>query len=389
MDPDTLRRRAALLRDDPAIRLQRRIGLARADGLSVGRRAVFWALLGWLPIAGWALAGGRAFSDDGESLLVHYGVNVRLLVAVPLMIVAEGLLLSTVLRLAAHGVSAGVFGGDATTLARIGAGLVALRDRAHVWVLAAGAGLGWLAVTGDVVVPADGDHALGWTGPDAGGSFGAIWYLWVARPIFIACVAVWVWRAVLLGLALRRLAPVGLRLVPTHPDRVGGLGFLDALPKAFGLVAFSISAVAASGWAHAVAQHGANVADYRVQMVVTVLSCTAVFIAPMLVLSGPMSRARKAALLAYGALVARHGDALHRRWIGGERVDDPLLDSPEIGPAADAAVLYESAERMLPVPLRPATVAAVAIPAALPMVAVLAIQIPVVDLLKAVAGALL
>lgn len=389
MDVDALRRRAALLRDDVLMRLQRRVGLAPADGLGVGRRAAFWALLGWLPIAAWALATGRAFSDDGESLLVHYGVNVRLLVAVPLMIVAEGVLLGGVVRLASHGVSAGVLHGDAATLRPIGAWLVALRDRAHPWALAAGASVGWLAATGALSVPTDDDHALRWTGAEGVGSFGALWYLWVARPIFIACVAVWLWRAVLLGIALHRLAPVGLRLVPTHPDRVGGLGFLDALPKAFGLVAFSISAVAGSGWAHAIAQHGASVGDYRVQMVATVLFCTVVFIAPMLVLAGPMTRARKAALLAYGALVGRHGDALHRRWIGGERIDDPVLDAPEIGAAADAAVLYESAAKMLPVPLRPAAVAAVAVPAALPMVAVLAIQVPIADLPKAVAGALL
>lgn len=390
MTDDGLRlARGAFLRDDLLIRLQRRVGLAPADGLGVARRAVFWALLGWLPIALWALANGRAFAEDGESLLAHYGVNVRLLVAVPLMIVAEGVLLGTVLRLARYGVDAGVLGGDRTTLARIGTGLVRLRDGAQPWVVGGGAVIGWLAATGQFTGPIEGAHALDWTGDAGATSAGALWYLWVARPIFFACCAVWLWRAVLLGIALHRLAPVGLRLVPTHPDRVGGLGFLDALPRAFGLVAFAISAVVGAGWAHAIAHHGADVGDYRVQMVVTVLVCTVVFIAPMMVLALPMARARKDALLDYGALVARYGDTLHRRWIGGERIEDPLLDAPEIGPAADAAVLYESVSRMLPVPLRPAAIAAVAVPAALPMVAVLAIQIPVADLLKAVAGALL
>jgi hypothetical protein len=91
----------------------------------------------------------------------------------------------------------------------------------------------------------------------------------------------------------------------------------------------------------------------------------------------------------YGALVSRHGDALHRRWIGGEQVDDPVLDAPEIGAAADAAALYEAVVRMRPMPVGLATVLSIAVPAALPMLAVLSTQIPLATLVKGIAGALL
>ena len=89
-----------------------------------------------------------------------------------------------------------------------------------------------------------------------------------------------------------------------------------------------------------------------------------------------------------GALVARHGHALHRRWIGGEQVDDPILEAPEIGAAADAATLYEAVGRMRPFPFAPQAVLSVALPAALPMVGVLAMQIPVAELLRTLLAAL-
>ena len=50
----------SLVRDDVPLRLLRRVGLVPSSGLGVGRRAVFFALLAWLPIAIWAVAAGRA-----------------------------------------------------------------------------------------------------------------------------------------------------------------------------------------------------------------------------------------------------------------------------------------------------------------------------------------
>jgi len=80
----------SLVRDDLIYRLQRRIGLIPAEGSGMVRRAVFWSLLAWLPIALWAWYNGRALPQAGsEPLLAHFGIHVRFLVAVPLLIFAE------------------------------------------------------------------------------------------------------------------------------------------------------------------------------------------------------------------------------------------------------------------------------------------------------------
>ena len=44
----------SLVRDDLLYRLQRRIGLIPTKGSGIARRAVFWSLFAWLPIAVWA-----------------------------------------------------------------------------------------------------------------------------------------------------------------------------------------------------------------------------------------------------------------------------------------------------------------------------------------------
>lgn len=374
-------------RDDTLMRLQRRVGLAPKQGLGTVRRAIFWALLGWGPIAAWAVVAGRADVPGGESLLAHFGVTVRLLIAVPLMVVAEAVMIGSVLGIARQCSASVLFPADPRALGAVSDGLLRLRDRAHPWAVAAGLAAAGLLAWQDTFA-ADASHALAWAGDDARGGFGVHWYLWVGRPIFVVFAAVWLWRVVLLGIALHRMASSGLRLAPTHPDRAGGLGFAAPLTAGFGLVAFALSAVIASGWAHEVAWHGTTVATLRIQMVAAVLVLAAIFLAPLAVLVGPMGRARKRARLEYGELVARHADALHRRWIDGVKVDDPLLEAPEIGSAADAAALYEAVGRMRPLPLGPAALAAVLVPAALPMVAVLAIEVPIGQLFRKLLAAL-
>src|SRR5262250_5663 len=76
--------------NEAPLRCWRRLHLAGTGDLGVGRRAVLFALVCWLPIVVWALAKGRLLNmDTGEPLLVHYGIHVRCLIVIPLLILAE------------------------------------------------------------------------------------------------------------------------------------------------------------------------------------------------------------------------------------------------------------------------------------------------------------
>ena len=63
--------------------------LIQADGLGLMRRARFWALLGWLPLALWAACIDRALPGVfPEPMMENDGIHARLLIAVPLLIIA-------------------------------------------------------------------------------------------------------------------------------------------------------------------------------------------------------------------------------------------------------------------------------------------------------------
>ena len=62
-------------------------------------------------------------------------------------------------------------------------------------------------------------------------------------------------------------------------------------------------------------------------------------------------------------------------------MDPSLLDSPELGSAADTFALYDSVTRIRPTPIGKAALLSVAIPAAIPLLGLLAMEVPIKDLL--------
>jgi hypothetical protein len=376
----------SLVRGDPGFRLQRRLGLVPAEGLGVARRAVVLAGITWLPIAIWAVVTGHAWSGPGEPLLQHYGITVRCLLAIPLLVVAEASAHATTLRLLPHFLDSGLVPApEQDRFAAIVRGIARLRDATRPWLALVVLVLAWT-----LAARTDG-HELAWAeqGGQHGIGFGGLWFAYVARPIYLLLVGVWLWRLALLALLLARIARLPLAIVPTHPDGAGGLGFLAGLPRAFAPVAFAGSAVAAARWGHLVAHHGVDALSLRLPMVGIVVLMLVLFLAPLLVFAPRLAAARRTALLEYGALVGRHGRLVQRRWIAGEPVGEPeLLSAPELGPVADTLALYGAVRSMRPVPVDRGAILAIALPAALPLLAVLAIQVPLRELLSKVLSAL-
>lgn len=370
----------SLVRNDALFRLQRSVGLIPKDGSGIGRRAVLYALIAWLPLMIWAWANSRLVSGEvAEPLLAHYGIHVRCLVAIPLLIIAEAAAHSIMPACLRQFVQTGLV--DAETLPRFRAIIadgIRLRDQTLPWIVIAGLVCFW---TGGVVMQPNVDE-IGWA--SAGEfNFGVWWFLLVVRPLFSILLLGWLWRSLLLGIMLFRIARLPLALVPPHPDKVGGLGFLERMPFILSPVVFSVSAVVAASWAHRVNYHEVAVPSLYPEMGMLVAVLMMIVLAPMVFFTPLLSKVRKKAKADYGALLTEHGRLVHRRWIQKEEVGTPaILDAPELGPVADIQALYEATRTMRSMVVGKGAVMAVVIPAVLPILCVVAMQWPLKTTLK-------
>lgn len=376
----------ALLRDDPPYRWLRRLGLPARQGETVWRRAVGLALVTWLPIVVWAWLRNRVLPGSvPEPLVAHYGVTVTCLVAIPLLILSEAIAQRVIQRVVRQFVLSGQVveaqeGRFRTILEQVGD----FRDRSMPWVLILGL---TAALTLSASHSAD---ALNWATEQSSLGFGGLWFLYVARPIYLALLLGWVWRWLLVTLFCMRVARLDLALVPTHPDRLAGLGFLEILPEAFSLCALAASSVVMASWTHGLRFHSQTLQGLQLPFAVFILGTAALMVAPLLAFTPSLLTARRQGLLEYGALVGRHGRLVCRRWIKDEELPpSELLEAPELGPIADTAAIYDAVRASYISPFSPRVLVRVLVPLLLPALIALGTQLPLRELLLKIGKALL
>ena len=370
-----------LARDDLWFRIQRALRLIPADGGDgVIRRMMLFPLIAWLPLVVWAVATGHAIdSETGEPLLRHLGIHVRFLVALPLLILGERLARGVMAKLLPRFIQRNLVTEEKEPAFR-----QVIADTARL----KNSTLPWIAIGGVilliVLLPGSGQFLdeLDWAREDGKLGAGGWWYLAVSRPLFQVFLFGWLWRIVLLGVLLKRIAGIGLDLVPTHPDRLGGMGFISSFPRVFMPLALATSCILAAHWAHEILWHGAHVTAFKMQgvtfLVVIVLLC----LAPLAVFMKALKRARGRALGEYSLLIGRHGRMVHDKWIAGSPPEDEaLLDAPELGCTADINAIYGEVVAMKKHPFTKLSLIPILVAAALPLLVVTAIDLPLGELL--------
>ncbi|VVD75189.1 hypothetical protein PPN31114_00827 [Pandoraea pneumonica] len=381
----------SIVHGDVGFHLQRRMRLIPDGNMGTVRRALIFAGVSWLPLVVWAIVTGRPLHGGGDdTLAAHFGIHVRCLVAIPLMVIAEGVAQNLIPPLLKYFVDCGIITEQTLPeFRRQLARFAAIRDRVLPWVVIFGATLAW-STLGALIGRSEDMTWMNHGDTLADISFGGWWFVLVVRPLFTVMLLAWLWRACLLFMLLYRIGKLPLALVPSHPDRVGGLSFVERMAFMFSPVAFAISAVVASSFAHEVAYHGASAVQMKGLLIASAVLISVVFLIPLLPLALPLGKLKRRAAFEYGSLVAHHDRLVHERWIQHRDIGEPaILDAPELGPVADIHAIYDAVVHMRSIPISKLSVAAIAIPAALPMLYVAAMQLPLSAILGKVAKALI
>jgi hypothetical protein len=377
----------------PFHRLQCRMGLLGADQLPNARAALVAMAIAWLPLALLSFWTDRAWDPalGGRALFFDFGVYARFLIAVSVLVLMERVVERRLLSLLVQFQRAGLLGNEQLPAFRECVATAHRRSSSVlaewlIFALALGASVragyastdlmrdSWLGVAGAAGLVLT---AAGW------------WAVLISYPLFWFLVLRWLWRFVIWARLLADLTRLDLQLVPTHPDRCGGLGFLAQFPATFVALIFALSCVAASAALQEIVFAGRSLSSLASVFAGWLAVVVLVFVGPLTTFAAPLARLKVSALLNYSAFVSHHNRAFQDKWTSPAPKGVDALGSPDVSSLADLGAGYMAVEGLLPIPADKATLLVVLVSASLPWLGVVLTQVPVLDVLKALAGALL
>ena len=377
--------RFSLVRGGPFRALMRAAHLVRDDGRDTGRQSVALAAITWVPLVALGIV-ERITTHRWNPLLLDPAVHARLLLTIPLLVVAERVLHWLSARCIACFVRYDFAEQGTPAVQRVVARATHLRDaRLPEAALAVAAfATGQVALWGHVNLL----DAMSGSGAATSPSAARIWWAFVALPVAQFLLFRSLWRWVIWSILLWGLARLGIRPVALHPDRRGGLAFLGEPVFGFALVVMAVDCFIAGTFGGQMIFQHASLKSFAIPCMEIAFVSLILALGPLFTFSGSLMRARVAAAPQYDKLALDYSRSFHRKWIQSG-TNEELLGSADIQSMADLANMYSIVRTMRFVPFGVREPLAILIAAWLPMAPLLLAVVPLSELLRRVAGALL
>ena len=361
-----------------------RLRLLGADELPAYPAALVLALYAWLPPALLSAAEYLASGDVAAlSYFTDYTAYIRGLVAIPIMITAER---TAHLRLTP--IVDQFF--DARLIAERGLDrFKAMLKSADEW--SSSRVVEGTLVTFVVLLAIFGarlDIEIGgfdWDGRVVDGeveySMAGAWSHWLVKPLFQFLVLRWIWRFAVWGWLLFQISRLPLRLISYHPDRSGGLGFLSVYPMVFSGLVFAMSSVVAAQLVSVIHHVGLSQELQWYLILAWIVFVLLVFVGPLAVFAPPLYRLREQAIFRVGRIASEHHQAFQRKWLESDAPGSNLLGSEDVSSTSDLGAVAETLYSMRLLPVTIPMIMTLAFTAGLPMLAVVATQMPLGEFL--------
>jgi hypothetical protein len=354
--------------------------------LNLLKRRLIAILLLALPLLILSIAQGNAWSGVSVPFIKDIGVQIRFLAVMPMLIGAELIVHRRMRILVSHFLDRKLI--PEADMARFKAAIEsALKLRNSVvsevlmlvFVYAFGILVIWKSYVGLNIDTwyagiVDGHRDLNLAG---------YWLVLVSLPLFQFLIVRWYFRLFIWMRFLWQVSRIKLNLIPTHPDRLGGLGFLTNIIYAFSLLAMAHGALLAALIANRVFFTGARFIDFKYDIVLLLIYLFIILILPLVVFSAQLAACKREGLREYGELAQRYVRAYDQKWLrGGASKQEQFIGSGDIQSLADLGNGFEVIANMRFLPVSKQTLMQLAGWTLLPILPVLLTTIPLDDLLK-------
>jgi hypothetical protein len=343
----------SLVLGGPLFHLLRRIKLSGGLLERPHRRIVVISTVAWLPLLILSLLDGHALRGVTLPFLKDIETQIRFLIALPILIAAELIvhlrLRSIVRRFVERDIIIAEeipqFHGAMNSAMRwrdsipLELGLLFFVYTVGHWLwqsqIAFGAST-WFAIP-------DGGHSH-LTPP-------GYWNAFVSIPIFQFVLLRWYMRLFIWFRFLWQASRLNLKLIPTHPDRAGGLAFLGRSSYAFAPILFAQGAMLSGMIANRVLYGGQSLMSFKMEAVGLIGIFMLAILGPLTVFTPKLARAQRQGLAEYGVLASRYVDEFEQKWVKGRAVpSDELLGTGDIQSLADLGSSYAAIGDMRAVP---------------------------------------
>ena len=351
-----------------------RVGLLKPPLDRVKWRVVVILMVSWAPLLVLTLIDGRFLSGVKIPFLYDFDVQVRLLGSLPLLIAGEVIIHKRIMlivrqfreRKIVTGALEPQFGKIMESAQRL-RNSIAIELGLLALVVLVG-GFLWRQT---VALESDTWYATlaagGRTNTPAG-----YWYQFVSVPVFQFIMLRWYFRLFIWGRFLWQASKLDLNLVPTHPDRTCGLGFLDAIVFAMAPFLLAHTCLLSGNLANRLLYEGAKLPAYHVEMVGMALLLYLIAVGPLCVFTPALLRARLRGLRTYGRLASEYVIGFDQKWIGGQRPpEEPLVGNADIQSLADLANSFGIVKSIIPFPFGRNSLVGLALIVALPLLPLL------------------
>jgi hypothetical protein len=198
------------------------------------------------------------------------------------------------------------------------------------------------------------------------------WYVFVSIPILQFILLRWYLRLFIWFRFLWQVSRLELNLIPTNPDRCGGIAFLGMGGYAFSPILFAQGAMLAGLVASRVLYRGESLLSFQLEIFCFVVFFVFAILGPLSMFTPAMVLARRKGLEDYGVLAQEYVEDFQQKWIRRDLNPSPeLLGTADIQSLADLANAYALVREMRLVPFRLQDITRLAASTAAPMLPLL------------------
>lgn len=331
-------RNFSLVFGGPLYQLFRRVHLDDDVTSHVRRRTLVICGLIWLPLLLLCAINGTLLGGIEVPFLQDVETHARFLVAVPLMIFAELLVHQRMRGIVMQFVERKIIPvGAMDRFHKAIASAIAWRNSipAELAIVAIVFPVGYYVRTQVFALEASTWYAT--AGPEGAKlTLPGIWFSWVSNPILQFLMLRWLYRLLIWARFLWQVSRIDLDLIPTHPDRNAGLGFLGGSAYAYSPLLASFSAMSAGLVASRIFHQGASLPDFKLEIVSLVVVGMILVLGPLTVFAPQILAEKRLGMREYGVFASDLAREFDRRWLRNPDHDNlPLLGPDDISSLAD------------------------------------------------------